>query len=93
LHQGFKFTLTHASSGSLKTDAPPEVIFDIIRCWVKKNPVKEAKEGDPARVVLSKEPKFEADFTLRDDAEPPSAKQKIVRYQANPTANWGPKVL
>lgn len=34
---------------------------------------------------------FIADFKIHKDAEPPSRKIKLVRYQQNPEKNWGPK--
>jgi hypothetical protein len=33
-----------------------------------------------------------ADFTVHPLSEPLSRKIKLVRYQENPTPNWGPKV-
>ena len=36
---------THANPLGIKTDAPPSVVWDIIRCWVADHPVKPPKEG------------------------------------------------
>lgn len=33
---------------------------------------------------------FVADFTKHPDSVTPSGKVKLVRYQENPTPNWGP---
>lgn len=30
---------SHANPLAVKTDAPPEVLWDIVRCWVKEHPV------------------------------------------------------
>lgn len=53
--------------------------------------MKNIPENSPARKILAQEPKFEASFTRHKDAIPPSRHIKLVRYQVNPTANWGPK--
>jgi hypothetical protein len=42
---------------------------------------------------LSKEIETEnIDFKVRRDANPVSREQRILRYQMNPTRNWGPGV-
>lgn len=60
---------------------------------IKTNPVvmKNIGEHSPARKILAQPPKFEADFTRHKEAIPPSKNIKLVRYQVNPTPNWGPK--
>ena len=75
----------------LKTNAPNDVIWDIMRCWVKENPVqmKNFKDGSPGRKILAKEPEFTVDFTERPDADAPSRKIKLVRFPETPE-NWGP---
>ena len=47
-------------------------------------------ETSPARIMLAKEAKFEADFTHHPDAVTQSSRVKVVRYQQNPAPNWGP---
>lgn len=47
-------------------------------------------EASPARILLGKEPKFEANFKHHPDTITQSAKVKVVRYQQNPAPNWGP---
>lgn len=76
----------------MKTTATREQVLDIFRSWVKKNPVKMEKiaEGSPARVLLAKEPKVEANFKHHPQATTRSSGVKLVRYQQNPLPNWGP---
>ncbi|KAI0703622.1 N2,N2-dimethylguanosine tRNA methyltransferase [Cytidiella melzeri] len=92
LHAGHMVSRSHACPGSLKTPAGRDVIHDIFRSWIKTNPVKMEKisEASPAQVLLAKEPKFEANFKHHPDSITQSAKFKLVRYQQNPTPNWGP---
>ncbi|KAG9290032.1 hypothetical protein G9A89_010338 [Geosiphon pyriformis] len=92
LNKGYKYSTSHAAAGSVKTDAPPEVVWDIMRSWVVLNPInwKNVPEHSPGRKILTVEASFKADFSFHEDAEPPSKKIKLVRYQINPQPNWGP---
>ncbi|KAJ8263832.1 hypothetical protein GJAV_G00141800 [Gymnothorax javanicus] len=93
LHAGFRVSLSHACKNALKTDAPPAVLWDIMRCWEKSNPVKRERlsETSPAFRILSSEPSLQACFEIREDANPQSRRRHLVRFQENPQANWGPK--
>jgi tRNA (guanine26-N2/guanine27-N2)-dimethyltransferase len=92
LHAGFRVSLTHTAATCVKTDAPPSAIWDVMRSWVKKNPISAKRlEGDtPATRILAKESSFEATFDMHPLADPPSRKIKLVRFQDNPP-DWGPK--
>uniref|UniRef100_A0A7N4P2X1 tRNA (guanine(26)-N(2))-dimethyltransferase n=1 Tax=Sarcophilus harrisii TaxID=9305 RepID=A0A7N4P2X1_SARHA len=93
LHAGFRVSLSHACKNAVKTDVPPSVLWDIMRCWEKENPVKRERlsETSPAFHILKVEPRLQANFSIRDDANPSSRQQGLQRFQANPEANWGPK--
>ncbi|KAL0083090.1 N2,N2-dimethylguanosine tRNA methyltransferase [Phycomyces blakesleeanus] len=93
LNAGYKVSVSHCGPQSMKTNAPANIVWDVMRCWIKKNPVvmENIAENSPARAILLKEPSFEADFTRHPDASPKSRSVNLVRYQINPTANWGPK--
>jgi len=47
-------------------------------------------ETSPTHRLLSKEPKTEANFKRHPQSVTASSQVKLVRYQANPTPNWGP---
>ncbi|XP_074059636.1 tRNA (guanine(26)-N(2))-dimethyltransferase [Macrotis lagotis] len=93
LHAGFRVSLSHACKNAVKTDVPPSVLWDIMRCWEKENPVKRERlsETSPAFHILKVEPRLQANFSIRNDANPSSRQQGLQRFQANPEANWGPK--
>lgn len=57
LNANYTVSRSHAQPGSIKTDAPRVFVHDIIREWIKLNPVKmsNVKENSPAKVLLSKE--------------------------------------
>ncbi|KAI9509622.1 N2 N2-dimethylguanosine tRNA methyltransferase [Russula earlei] len=92
LHAGHQVSRSHAAPGSLKTTATRRDLHDVYRCWVKTHPVKVEKipPNSPARVLLQKEPSFEADFASHPLTVSQSSKVKLVRYQPNPAPNWGP---
>ncbi|BFZ56399.1 RNA methyltransferase tRNA(m5U54)methyltransferase [Savitreella phatthalungensis] len=52
--------------------------------------VPQSDEGREYLEVVDKFPHI--DFTIHPDAELRTKKQGLVRYQDNPTDNWGPKV-
>ncbi|XP_015344610.1 tRNA (guanine(26)-N(2))-dimethyltransferase isoform X1 [Marmota marmota marmota] len=93
LHAGFRVSLSHACKSAVKTDAPSTALWDIMRCWEKTCPVKRERlsETSPAFRILSVEPRLQANFTIREDANPSSRQRGLKRFQANPEANWGPR--
>lgn len=56
LNGGYKVSRSHAAGGSIKTDAPPSFIYDIVREHIKTNPVRMDKvsEGSPTRKAIAK---------------------------------------
>uniref|UniRef100_A0A671T552 tRNA (guanine(26)-N(2))-dimethyltransferase n=1 Tax=Sinocyclocheilus anshuiensis TaxID=1608454 RepID=A0A671T552_9TELE len=77
MHAGYRVSLSHACKNAVKTDAPAEVLWDIIRCWVSDH-----------HTLLKG---LQACFEIREDANPQSRKRHLTRFQENPQANWGPK--
>ncbi|PYH44647.1 TRM-domain-containing protein [Aspergillus saccharolyticus JOP 1030-1] len=56
-HLGYRATRTHAKPNTIRTDAPWDVIWEIMREWVRqKSPIKEGalKPGSPGAVIMSK---------------------------------------
>lgn len=90
INAGFKVSGSHANPLALKTDAPPQVVWDIIRCWVKLHPVKDPDPNSYAAAILGKEIQTQADFKRAPGALPSSVKQGVARFVQNP-AYWGPK--
>ncbi|KAM9514139.1 LOW QUALITY PROTEIN: tRNA (guanine(26)-N(2))-dimethyltransferase [Guaruba guarouba] len=92
LHAGYR-VLSHACRTAVKTDAPPAVLWDILRCWVRLHPVKRERLADtsPAARILAVEPTLQASFAIRADANPSSRKRGLKRFPENPEAFWGPK--
>jgi tRNA (guanine26-N2/guanine27-N2)-dimethyltransferase len=90
INAGFRVSGSHANPLALKTDAPPKVVWDIIRCWVKLHPIKPPEPNSYPAAILSKEVETEADFKKAAGAVPESVKAGVKRFVQNP-AFWGPK--
>ena len=43
---GYRVSGTHANPLGLKTDCPPEVLWDIMRCWAAEHPSKKPLDPD-----------------------------------------------
>ncbi|KAH9996809.1 N2,N2-dimethylguanosine tRNA methyltransferase [Russula vinacea] len=87
-------SLNEITSALLNAGHQVSLLHDVYRSWVKKNPVKMEKipPNSPAYVLLQKEPSFEVNFNSHPQTVTQSSKVKLVRYQQNPTPNWGPAV-
>lgn len=92
LNAGYQVSYSHANQNSIKTDAPNEVVWDILREWVKEKPVNKKWLTPEFKVleILKKEVKSKIDFTIRTDATPLSKRNKLVRFH-EPPPFWGPK--
>lgn len=86
----YRVSGSHANPLAIKTDAPPGVVWDIVRCWVRQHPVREPDPNSYAGRLLAKEPKLEADFSRAPGSVPKSQAAGVARFVQNP-AYWGPK--
>ena len=91
INAGYRASPTHCIPTGIKTDAPWDVIWDVVRCWVKDHPVK-LPEGSNGHAILSKEPKIDANFSRVSSAMIKNKKGvgKVARFVTN-GPNWGPK--
>ncbi|KAI9851561.1 MAG: RNA methyltransferase tRNA(m5U54)methyltransferase [Thelocarpon superellum] len=137
-HLGYRVSRSHCKAGSIKTDAPWSVIWEVMREWARqKAPIRDGavKPGTAGWAIMKKDPLPEgltsSSVMARDaplgsasgpkpavtDDESPSAsvpaaddlsdgtgrqvqfdevlgrqkdRKRVVRYQLNPTPNWGP---
>mmetsp|Transcript_5009 Transcript_5009/g.12086 ORF Transcript_5009/g.12086 Transcript_5009/m.12086 type:complete len:327 (+) Transcript_5009:668-1648(+) len=89
LNAGYKVSQSHSHPSAIKTDAPPNVIMDILRSIVLKDPEKgKSKRGadTPGGKIMATPPQLKVDFTLVPEAEGLHA-----AFFPNPEENWGPK--
>jgi tRNA (guanine26-N2/guanine27-N2)-dimethyltransferase len=90
INAGFRVSGSHANPLALKTDAPPAVVWDVMRCWVAQHPVKAPQAGSYAEAILAKPAATQADFRRAPGAVPKSVQAGVARFVQNP-AFWGPK--
>eukprot|EP01041_Mallomonas_annulata_P001576 gene1576-3049_t len=91
INAGYRVSQSHREPNAVKTDAPAEVVWDIMRCWCAKYaPEVLTKKYSPScTAILTKTPKLVADFTIPEILLQP--KKKATRFPPNPEINWGPK--
>ncbi|XP_011497883.1 PREDICTED: probable tRNA (guanine(26)-N(2))-dimethyltransferase [Ceratosolen solmsi marchali] len=92
LNAGYKVSYSHACKTSVKTDAPNQVIWDIVRAWEKLNPVKREKFDvcSAGLAILNSEIITNISFKKHPDAIPFSIQKHLMRFQMNPSSHWGP---
>ncbi|GLC42577.1 hypothetical protein PLESTB_001115800 [Pleodorina starrii] len=93
VHAGYRVSGSHACPLAIKTDAPPSVVWDVVRCWVRRNGVSAAAVKDPdsySAKLLAKEPSIQANFSVVASAMARTKEDKTPRFVHNP-AYWGPK--
>ena len=99
VNAGYKVSGYHKDPNAIKTDAPHNVIWDIMRTWIKdRSPLKkEPQKESAAAKILAVEPTTKVDFTppttKTNDATTKfsSSDEKISRFPLNPQTHWGPK--
>lgn len=93
LHANYRVSFSHACKSSIKTDAPPAVLWDILRCWAKLHPVKPERflDGTSLKAILSKDSLIQYNLCdIHANANPSSRKNALARFPENPAAHWGP---
>ncbi|CAN1765275.1 Probable tRNA (guanine(26)-N(2))-dimethyltransferase 1 [Linum perenne] len=89
INAGYRISGTHVNPLGLKSDAPMDVIWDIMRCWIKNHPVKAQGPDQSGTVILAKEPVLQANFAR---VVGKAQVKKAIRFLPNPERHWGPKV-
>ncbi|KAL2528598.1 putative tRNA (guanine(26)-N(2))-dimethyltransferase 2 [Forsythia ovata] len=92
INAGYRISGTHVNPLGLKTDAPMDVIWDIMRCWVKTHPVKAQPPDQAGSVILAKKPVLQASFARAVASLSKAQAKKVPRFPPNPERHWGPKL-
>ncbi|XP_027924782.1 probable tRNA (guanine(26)-N(2))-dimethyltransferase 2 isoform X2 [Vigna unguiculata] len=92
INAGYRISGTHVNPLGLKSDAPMDVIWDIMRCWVKNHPVKPQPADQPGSIILAKEPVLQANFSRAVSSLSKAQAKKVARFLPNPERHWGPKL-
>lgn len=89
LNAGFRVSGFHKDPQAIKTDAPGDVVWDILRRWSQLNPPsKPPLEGSVAEKIFSAPINTTIDFTIPSGM---ARKTDVARFPGNPERNWGPK--
>ncbi|ANB11296.1 Trm1p [Sugiyamaella lignohabitans] len=97
LNGGYRISGTHCQPASIKTDATASFIWDVMREWIKLEKKGDTKNLSPTspggNILKTLETKHSISFEVHPKASEleKQRKSKLVRYQVNPTENWGPK--
>lgn len=93
VNAGYKVSSTHTRPGSVKTNAPNTVVWDVI-CQnvleLQHLNVEEVK-SELAQRILSRPRENVYDFKHNALVESEAQKLSLLRFQVNPTREWGPK--
>ncbi|KAK3004871.1 hypothetical protein RJ639_019539, partial [Escallonia herrerae] len=92
INAGYRISGTHVNPLGLKSDAPMDVIWDIMRCWVKNHPVKAQPLDQSGTVILGKQPVLQANFARAVASLSKAQAKKVARFLPNPERHWGPKL-
>ncbi|KAF8408237.1 hypothetical protein HHK36_007383 [Tetracentron sinense] len=92
INAGYRISGTHVNPLGLKSDAPMDVIWDIMRCWVKNHPIKAQLPDQSGSVILAKEPVLQANFARAIASLSKAQAKKVARFLPNPERHWGPKL-
>lgn len=89
---GYRMSQFHHEPKAVKTDAPVDFIWDVIRSYCKTHPPEisiHKKMPQFALDILNKEITHTVSFEIPEELFIP--KKKVTRFPSNPEENWGPK--
>lgn len=92
---GYRVTRSHCKPGSMKTDAPWSVVWDVMREWVRqKAPVKEAnvKPGSPGYRLLGLDTKKETTAENAEGEQAPEGEKKEDGAEEKPKVVFDEKL-
>ena len=96
LNAGYAVSLSHACKMAIKSNAPNDFIWDMIKAWEKLNPVRREKfAADSIPLKILNQPMYtdkDVSFELHPASNPASRAAGLKRFQMNPAPNWGPKM-
>jgi tRNA (guanine26-N2/guanine27-N2)-dimethyltransferase len=89
---GYHCSLSHVKAGLLKTDAPPEVVWDFVRAHYFAEGKKMPTDNPKAAAILGGPSTVEISLEIDDDVKEELRLDKArCKYYENPTKNYGPK--
>lgn len=81
---GYRVSHFHREPEAVKTDAPNEVVYDLMRLWAEEHPPKTTLLPE----ILKKELTLKRPVEWKTEDEAP---KKVPKFLPNPEPCWGPK--
>uniref|UniRef100_A0A0N5ATX4 tRNA (guanine(26)-N(2))-dimethyltransferase n=1 Tax=Syphacia muris TaxID=451379 RepID=A0A0N5ATX4_9BILA len=93
LNAGYNCSISHCNPRAIKTNAPLDFLWDIVRVVAKNNKISSSSlaEGCPGRRILEKPITHNVELKMNKDAQAKSKTENLLRFQCNKGKNWGPK--
>ena len=100
VNAGYRVSSFHHEANAIKTDAPPKIVWDVMRCYCQLKPPLGSKhrknidgQQDAGELILATQPTLEANFKAPSHLlEKWKVRQEgFSRFPFNPEADWGPK--
>mmetsp|Transcript_51231 Transcript_51231/g.81388 ORF Transcript_51231/g.81388 Transcript_51231/m.81388 type:complete len:572 (+) Transcript_51231:48-1763(+) len=82
---GYRVSHFHRDPEAIKTDAPNDVVYDLMRIWAEEKPPKNISLPE----ILKKEITLERPLEWVSEEEV-ARSAKVPKFLPNPEANWGP---
>lgn len=89
VNAGYKVSKSHANRTGIKTNAPSNVVWDIFCQAAEKQ--KPSKQLPITERIMSRPRDKIYDFKFNPEIYSESKKLALLRFQKNPTRDWGPK--
>ena len=87
---GYRCSQVHASADGLKTDAPANVLYGVMRTRAEKNWLS-TNPGQPFEGSFVDVPAVACDFTPDAQYDIRTKRQGVKKFLPNPEPQWGPK--
>ena len=99
LNAGYRVSAYHKEPLAVKTDAPNQVVWDVMRAWYEQQKerypktTRIPKSGSMEEKILTKPIETNIDFKKPSGAANSGAtdEEHVARFPRNPKAYWGPK--
>ncbi len=94
INAGYRASGVHSAPTALKTDAPWDFVWDVMRAWIKEHPtVKPLPEGTAGHRITNNTPKrTDINFSRAPGSMVYKGKNNTTRFVQNPSG-WGPKTM
>lgn len=92
LNAGYRCSISHCNPKAIKTDAPLDFLWDVVRTVAKNNANGSRLDYQSSgKRILEAPIKHKIDLRINPEAQAKSKADSLLRFQCNKGKNWGPK--